>query len=69
MTGFFLLENNPETSLNQSRRSCENGGVGILSIYGSFVTKVRIFVIDFGYKSPNQEIQAESSFDSGYKAL
>ena len=27
--GFFLLANSPETSVNQSLRSCENGGVGI----------------------------------------
>jgi hypothetical protein len=35
--GFFLLANSPETSVSQSLRSCENGGVGISKFFVSLV--------------------------------
>jgi hypothetical protein len=57
--GFFLLANNPETSVSQSLRSCENGGVGIFKFFVSLVlgnlraaTIPLLSVIAIGQKPP-----------------
>lgn len=50
--GFFLLANNPETSVSQSLRSCENGGVGISKHFVSLALgNLRAATIPFSWIS------------------